>query len=102
MEVTVVNEQKNLMGSLFTVLHEHIHEWMSQALGRLFCSSLVDLPLAFGLAICLPLVISSSQLRQIVASNPRAANKIQVRFIMLNTKQDVYFFFISGYRFYDV
>lgn len=78
-EIAIVKARKNSMEHLFDTLREHINQWMSHALGRLFCASRLDQPLAFGLAVNLPLSMSGSQLRQIVAANPRAANKIQVR-----------------------
>ncbi|KAL5108770.1 hypothetical protein TcWFU_003767 [Taenia crassiceps] len=77
-ETTIVNARKDLTEHLFGVLREHINKWMSHALSRLFCAPRLDQPLAFGLAVNLPLSMSGSQLRQIVAANPRAANKIQV------------------------
>ncbi|CDI98665.1 kinetochore associated protein 1 [Echinococcus multilocularis] len=77
-EMSVVNARRDLMEHLFAVLREHVNQWMSHALGRLFCAPRLDLPLAFGLAVNLPFSTSGSQLRQIVAANPRAANRIQV------------------------
>ncbi|VDK20851.1 unnamed protein product [Taenia asiatica] len=77
-EMAIVKARKDLMEHLFGVLREHINQWMSHALGRLFCAPRLDQPLAFSLAVNLPLSVSGSQLRQIVAANPRAANKIQV------------------------
>ncbi|VDD75022.1 unnamed protein product [Mesocestoides corti] len=72
------NLRGDLVELMSRVLCEYVSQWMSFSLARLFSATRLDLPLAFGLAVCLPLTTSSSQLRQIVAANPRAANKTQV------------------------
>ncbi|VDM18826.1 unnamed protein product [Hydatigera taeniaeformis] len=77
-DMTIVNSHKDLMEHFFGVLREHVNQWMSHALGRLFSAPRLDLPLAFSLAVSLPFSVSGAQLHQIVAANPRAANKIQV------------------------
>ncbi|KAM3186888.1 hypothetical protein ACTXT7_003420 [Hymenolepis weldensis] len=71
--------RKDLLEELERILVEQVDPWMGEALDNLFrWSSHLDVPLAFGLAVCQTLVSSANRMRAIVANNPRASSKIQV------------------------
>ncbi|KAM7536007.1 hypothetical protein Aperf_G00000094217 [Anoplocephala perfoliata] len=72
-------QQNDLLDQVERVLVEQVDSWMGDALDNLFRgSSNLDVPLAFGLAMCSTLANSASRMQAIVANNPRASNKVQI------------------------
>ncbi|VDN96726.1 unnamed protein product [Rodentolepis nana] len=76
--------RRDLLEELERILVEQVDSWMGEALDNLFrCSSYLDVPLAFGLAVCQTLANSANRMRAFVANNPRASSKIQAIAVMM-------------------